>query len=534
MVYHVRQRAVLDAHLREGRAKLVLVEQERLRDHVEFLLILGFLAAQQFHQPDLAAGILLDDLRRHAVHERIPNSLKGSRLAPAPRADRAHIQVGAHVVRERDDRPIPPYEPRKRNNLQTVPLPRRPPTCASHRRGLSLGISTSIGGDRMQRNRPWLPLPFLVVLLLFGSSICKGQTPPLSAADIYKKTSPAVVLIETYNLKGEVSGAGSGFLVSADGVIVTNFHVVAHTKQATVRLANQDAYDTVEVLDVDKRKDIAVIKIKAVSLPYLTLGQSAAIEVGQPIFSLSNPLGELQNTLSQGIVSGIRQGDGYHYFQITAPISHGSSGSPIFNSSGEVVGIAVATIEEGQNLNFAVPIDYARGMLSPSQPRPLETIYEPEPEKSTPVPGSTPPNASAAGIIVAPTPSNEMKNGSLVYIAARIGKWSEQDAAKELGSPVRHRPFYDPQQTIIGDIYAYPDPTKSMREFELAFDNKTNLLTNVFGYPLNMTWEQCKQLWGENASNAKKPDGTHFRLYKDRHLNVLLDKSDKVISLGIY
>jgi len=379
------------------------------------------------------------------------------------------------------------------------------------------------------------------VFLSSSSPVCKGQTPPLSAADIYKKTSPAVVLIETYNLKGEVSGSGSGFLVSADGVILTNFHVVAHTKQATVRLANQDAYDTVEVLDVDKRKDIAVIKIKAIGLPYLALGRSNAIEVGQTIYSLSNPLGVLQNTLSQGIVSGIRQGDGYHYFQITAPISHGSSGSPIFDSSGEVIGIAVAIIEEGQNLNFAVPIDYARGMLSPGQARSLESIYEPEPEKSTPVqgassaaPGSTPPNASATASVAMPTPSNEMKNGSLVYISGKIGKWTDQDAPQELGSPVRHRPLYDPKNPIGGDVYAYPDPTHALREFELAFDNKTHLLTNVFGYPLSMTWQQCKQLWGENASSAKQPNGTHFRLYRDRHLNVLLDKSDKVLSLGIY
>jgi S1-C subfamily serine protease len=156
-------------------------------------------------------------------------------------------------------------------------------------------------------------------------------------------------------------------------MIVTNFHVMQHTKRATVKLANQDAYDTVEVIDVDRRKDIALIKIKAVGLPFLTLGHSEAVEVGQPVFSLSNQLGELQNTLSQGIVSGIRQGDGFHYFQITAPISHGSSGSPILNAAGDVIGIAVAIIEEGQNLNFAVPIDYARGMLSspghPSSPR---------------------------------------------------------------------------------------------------------------------------------------------------------------------
>ena len=384
-----------------------------------------------------------------------------------------------------------------------------------------------------------------------NSSVCLGQTAPLSAAEIYKKASPAVVLIEVYDLKGKVSGAGSGFLISADGMILTNFHVVAHTKQATVRLANDDAYDTVQVLDVDKRKDIALIKIKAVGLPYLSLGKSQGVEVGEAIFSLSNPLGLLQNSLSQGIVSGIREGDGYHYFQITAPISHGSSGSPIFDQSGEVIGIAQSTIEEGQNLNFAVPIDYARGMLSGNQPRPLESIYEPEPppENSSasaaqPAANPAPPAASPApspvssAVPPAPSPARPsvgMNNGSFVYLEGKLGIWTMDDAAQELGAPTRHRFNYDQQQTVAGDIYAYPDPTRAMREFELSFDNKTHRLTNVYGYPWSMTWEQCKKLWGDDAKATTMPNGAHFRMYRKKHLMVMLDDSGKnVISVGVY
>jgi S1-C subfamily serine protease len=380
----------------------------------------------------------------------------------------------------------------------------------------------------------WLAL----ALLLISSAVpySRAQTVPLGAAEIYKKASPAVVLIETYNAKGEVASAGSGFLVQPDGVIVTNYHVIAHTKQATVRLANQDAFDAVEVLDLDKRKDIAVIKIKAVGLPYLNLGQSSAVEVGQPIYSLSNPLGLLQNTLSEGIVSGIRQGDGYRYFQITAPISHGSSGSPIFDSSGKVIGIAVSTIEEGQNLNFAVPIDYASGMLSSlGQPRPLESIYEPEPDASASAAASKQPATSEPTVAVLPQPSEDMKKGSFVYVGGKIGRWTDKDAARELGPAVRHRPGYDNQnRVVISDIFAYADPTRAVREFELSFDNKTSVLTNVFGYPWDMTWDQCKQLWGTNARTVRNPDGTHFHLYRDRHLNVLTNKDDKVISLGVY
>jgi S1-C subfamily serine protease len=225
-----------------------------------------------------------------------------------------------------------------------------------------------------------LVLPFILVICLPSFTLGQGQSSSVSAGEIYKKASPAVVLIELYNSKGEVSKTGSGFLVSNEGAILTNYHVIAHSKQATVRLASGDAYDTVEVLDIDKRKDIALIKIKAIGLPSLKLSRSNTVAVGDVVFSLSNPLGVLQNSLSQGIVSGIRQGDGYRYFQISAPISPGSSGGPIFNTKGEVVGIAVATMEGGQNLNFAVPIDYAKGMLSSTAARPLASIYEPEPE----------------------------------------------------------------------------------------------------------------------------------------------------------
>jgi S1-C subfamily serine protease len=85
-----------------------------------------------------------------------------------------------------------------------------------------------------------------------------AQPSQIAAGDIYKTYSPAVVLIETYGDDAKASGAGSGFIVSPDGRILTNYHVIAHTKRATVRLANNDAYDSVEVIEIDMRKDIAL------------------------------------------------------------------------------------------------------------------------------------------------------------------------------------------------------------------------------------------------------------------------------------
>jgi S1-C subfamily serine protease len=96
----------------------------------------------------------------------------------------------------------------------------------------------------------FLPLLFWPLALL-----AQQPRPTVSAGDLYKTASPSVVLIETYGEDGKVAAKGSGFIIAADGVILTNYHVVAHTKRATVRLANDDAYDYVGVLDVDKRKD---------------------------------------------------------------------------------------------------------------------------------------------------------------------------------------------------------------------------------------------------------------------------------------
>ena|SRR2546425_7303744 len=382
-------------------------------------------------------------------------------------------------------------------------------------------------------------LPIFALSLSPGLVFGQTQAGTSSAGEIYKKAGPSVVLIEVYDLKGDVSKAGTGFLVSPEGAILTNYHVIAHSKQATIRLANNDAYDTVEVLDIDKRKDIALIKIKGSGLPHLPLGHSSAVEIGDLVFSLSNPLGVFQNTLSQGMVSGIRQGDGYRYFQITAPISPGSSGGPIFNGRGEVIGIAVASVQEGQNLNFAIPVDYARGMLSSNQPRPLASIYESRPEITKSEEARNTEGASSSGVALTsatpkPMVSEGMKKSSFWYLQSKLRIWTEEDARNELGDPIRHRFVRDNFNTINGDVYAYSDPTQLMREVELNFDSRTKRLQAVYGYTWDMTWEQCKKLWGENVTTTKNHDGTRFYAYRDRNLLVLTDKHGKVISIGVY
>jgi hypothetical protein len=320
--------------------------------------------------------------------------------------------------------------------------------------------------------------------------------------------------------------------VSADGKLLTNYHVVAHSKQATVKLANGDAYDIVEVIAVDKRKDIAFLKIPAVDLPFVKLGRSNSVEVGNTVYSIGSPLG-LQNTLSQGLVSGIREMDGYRLFQISAPISHGSSGGPVFNMTGEVIGIAVLTIEGGQNLNFAIPIDYARGMLPMSQTQPLASVYEPEPP-----PDSSPePRAEAAKM-----PANngeaaipdEMRKGAFAFLEKKMGAWHLDDARRLLGQPVRQRDALVGTK-VDGVIYAFPDPTRGMKEFELNFSS-ADVLRAVYAYPTPGTTrvQDVQQLFGRNYREKKNPNGTHVYTYIDRRLVVFTDKNGVIINLGVY
>jgi S1-C subfamily serine protease len=254
----------------------------------------------------------------------------------------------------------------------------------------------------------------------------------LDPGTLYKQASPAVVIIEVSGSDGKLAKTGSGLLVSADGRLLTNYHVISHSKQATVKLANGDAYDLIEVIAIDKRKDIAFLKIPAVDLPFVKLGRSNAVEIGHTVYSIGSPLG-LQNTLSQGLVSGIREMDGYRLFQISAPISQGSSGGPVFNVNGEVIGIAVLTIEGGQNLNFAIPIDYARGMLGMSQTQPLASIYEPEPPPDSKAgPQLEEAKMPATSAVVIP---DEMRKGAFGFLELKMGAWKLDDARHVLGDP---------------------------------------------------------------------------------------------------
>jgi S1-C subfamily serine protease len=202
-----------------------------------------------------------------------------------------------------------------------------------------------------------------------------------SPSEIAREQSQAVAIVEAVDDRGIVIGQGSGFVVTPGGAIVSNLHVVRGAAMVRIRLPNGDMYKTADVVDVDDAKDIIVLKIKGFQLPTVRLGDSDRTEVGEPIVAISSPEG-LPNTISTGVISGVRRLDTHRVFQITAPISNGSSGGALYDTSGAVIGIVTYVFKGGQNINFAVPINYVRGMIGDQATKNLAQIQA-KPQTST-------------------------------------------------------------------------------------------------------------------------------------------------------
>lgn len=168
---------------------------------------------------------------------------------------------------------------------------------------------------------------------------------------------------------------GSGFIISDDGIIITNKHVVRDTQAEYKVLTNSN--DEYEVANIyrDPLNDLAILKIKASNLKSLPLGDSTKLKLGQMAIAIGTPLGEFQNTITTGVISGLGRGitagspfEGFvekldNVIQTDAAISSGNSGGPLLNSSGEVIGVNTAIAREGQNIGFAIPANVVKELI---------------------------------------------------------------------------------------------------------------------------------------------------------------------------
>ncbi|HET7228541.1 MAG TPA: trypsin-like peptidase domain-containing protein [Longimicrobium sp.] len=172
---------------------------------------------------------------------------------------------------------------------------------------------------------------------------------------ITRRANPAVITLNTYNASGRKTGLGSGFFLP-DGRIATNRHVVEGSSRIEVMTVDERTLGNATYAEAvgGPTADLAILP--RVSSPPATLNLASGLpEVGEAVVVIGAPEG-LSNTVSTGIVSAIRRIQGKTLVQISAPISHGSSGGPVLNMRGEVIGVSVSVLSEGQNLNFAVPV----------------------------------------------------------------------------------------------------------------------------------------------------------------------------------
>lgn len=174
-------------------------------------------------------------------------------------------------------------------------------------------------------------------------------------------------------------GGGSGFIVSADGYVFTSQHVIGDPEADYTVIIEPEVRYPAKVLIQDPINDIAILKIDAKNLPYLELGDSEKIELGEPVVAVGNALGEFHDTVSTGVVSGLSRFitaySGVNQqstslkglIQTDAAINPGNSGGPLVNIEGKVIGINTAMVMGAQNLGFAIPINYAKKDLEEVQ-----------------------------------------------------------------------------------------------------------------------------------------------------------------------
>jgi S1-C subfamily serine protease len=236
-------------------------------------------------------------------------------------------------------------------------------------------------GQRSWRQKPfpervtlmgkhWSAVGMTVLFLLIsagGVGSARGQD---NLPELIKRVVPAVVTVAGFDAAGKVIRVGSGVFIDREGHLITNLHVIKGVARAEVKLFKGEVYPLTEMVAVDEKADLVkvVVNLPGGTPHYLTVS-GARPDAGVRVIVLGSPLG-LEQTATDGMVSAIRTlRDRGEFLQISAPISPGSSGGPVVNMAGQVIGIATFQVR-GQNLNFAVP-GYRILALRDGPPRPL-------------------------------------------------------------------------------------------------------------------------------------------------------------------
>jgi S1-C subfamily serine protease len=234
-----------------------------------------------------------------------------------------------------------------------------------------------------------MSLRHLAGLLLLPVAVCAQQPPRQispSAPQVVNKSNAVVeaasqILDENRHSIAVIVGAGNtslklgtGFFVRSPGLLLTNFHVIEGMDVVGVKVPGSDqVLWAKKVTGFDLDNDLVLLEVDSSNVRPVTLGDSDEAKVGEQIVVVGNPEG-LEETISNGLLSGVREVEGRKLLQISAPISEGSSGSPVFDTHGDVIGVVVSSLESGQNLNFAVPINYVEPLLKVTKEQEISAL----------------------------------------------------------------------------------------------------------------------------------------------------------------
>ena len=280
----------------------------------------------------------------------------------------------------------------------------------------------------------------LFVLLAYLQPLLKADSIP----EIVAKAKPAIVEIVTTDAKGTPKTLGTGFFVSPDGLLATNRHVIEGAGAITAVTNNGAIFLFERIVAQPPGVDLAILKFHATDVPFLKLGESTRAVEGQKVIVIGNPTG-LMGTVSDGIISAFRENRSL--IQITAPISPGSSGSPVMDETGQVIGVATLQSVEGQNLNFAIPVEQVSAALM------------------------RPPSEQVAGSAL-PTPTPTPSIDAKVHYdsgLADLDKKEYDKAMSDFDEAIRLDPNYALPYVGRGDIHSnYLDRTKAIADYTEA------------------------------------------------------------------
>jgi len=233
-------------------------------------------------------------------------------------------------------------------------------------------------------------LPVLIVVL-FAYTLHAAEPKDKTVEQLAKELKPSIVVITAKGREAKKDHLGTGFVVDANGLIATNFHVIGEGRAVAVEMADGKKYDVISIQATDKIRDLALIKIDAKNLPALPLADSDDLKDGQAVVALGNPQG-LKHSVVAGVSSGRREIDGQSMIQLAIPLEPGNSGGPVLDMQGRVQGVITLKSLVTENLGYAMPINVLKPMIAKPNPIAMAnwvTIGSLDPDEWKPQMGAT-------------------------------------------------------------------------------------------------------------------------------------------------